>query len=498
MNQNASFIDTWMERFLSLCLRHPRRVWGVFGVLLGFGVWVMPFDLGLPFKRPKIQVQAMPDIGPNQQVIFTTWKGHSPEIVEDQLTYPLTIALQGTPGVKTVRSYSYFGFSSIYVLFDEETDFYWARTQLLERLNVLEGLPKEVTPRLGTDATALGQVFWYTLEGTGFSLQELRTLQDFLVKPALQSVRGVSEVASIGGYVKEYQIDLIPTKMKHYNLTFDEVSRAVSHANLQVSAQSIDVNNVDLLIQGSALLKSTKDLEALPIKTTQGSAIRLEDVAHVKEGPALRRGVLDKNGIEAVGGVVTARYQENSSEVIERLKERLASLQSALPERTLSDGSVSRVQVMPFYDRSELVRDTLITLKQALTNEALITVIVILLMLVHFRISFVVSLMLPFGVLLTFAFMKVSNVPSHIMSLSGIVIAIGTMVDTAMIISENIFKHKRQNPKIQNLLHLARPERQQRSRQSPLDSAFNDASIVFTCVLHHRHRTKTLCSARRH
>src|SRR5690606_17134054 len=334
---------------------------------------------------------AIPDIGENQQIVFTDWAGRSPRDVEDQITYPLTTALLGIPGVRTVRSTSMFGFSSIYVIFEDQVEFYWSRSRVLEKLASLPPgtVPDGVTPTLGPDATALGQVFWYTLEGHdsqgrvvgGFDPDELRSIQDWTIRYALQAVEGVSEVASIGGFVREYQVDVDPEAMRAHGVTLSQVVNAVRNSNLDVGARTLEVNGVEYVVRGIGLVKNLADLEATVVVARENTPIRVRDVGHVTLGPELRRGALDDEGAPAVGGVVVARYLENPLAVISAVKAKLAQIQPGLPRRTLSDGTVSQVTVVPFYDRTTLIEETLGTLSTALYQQILITIIVVLIML---------------------------------------------------------------------------------------------------------------------
>ncbi len=304
-------------------------------------------------------MDAIPDIGENQQIVFTEWMGRSPQDVEDQITYPLTVSLLGIPGVKTIRSYSFFGFSSIYIIFNEKVDFYWSRSRVLEKLNSLPAgtLPAGVQPTLGPDATALGQVFWYTLEGRdpdgnpvgGWDLHELRTIQDWYVRYALLSAEGISEVASVGGFVAEYQIDVDPDAMRAHRVTLEEVFDAVRKSNVDVGARTIEVNRVEYVIRGLGFIKTTSDIEKAVIKVTENVPISVKDVATVTVGPALRRGALDKGGAEAVGGVVVVRYGLNPLEAIKNAKQKIAEVAPGLPTKAVIDyDRVSRTEVEQF------------------------------------------------------------------------------------------------------------------------------------------------------
>lgn len=424
-------------------------------LLLMFIIWgvsVAPFNWDNDWiPRDPVAVDAIPDIGENQQIVFTKWMGRSPQDVEDQITYPLTSALLGVPGVKTIRSSSMFGFSSIYIIFKEDVEFYWSRSRILEKLNSLPAgtLPNDVQPSLGPDATGLGQIFWYTLEGTdeegnttgGWDLQELRTIQDYTVKYGLASVDGVSEVASIGGFVKEYQVDVNPVTMKAHNITLSQVMMAVKQSNIDVGAKTIEINQAEYLVRGLGYLESVEDIENSVVAVRENVPIRIKDIAHVSLGPSPRRGALDKGGAEAVGGVVVARYGANPLEVIKKIKEQIEKISQGLPTKTLADGTTSQVQIVPFYDRSGLIKETLGTLEEALTLEILITIIVIILMLMNLRASVLISGLLPVSVLMCFIAMKYFGVDANIVALSGIAIAIGTMVDMGVVLSENMIRH---------------------------------------------------------
>lgn len=421
------------------------------GLLVGAGLVVSPFG-GPPWlPRSPVPVDALPDIGDNQQIVFTEWPGRSPRDVEDQVTYPLTTALLGLPGVRTVRSSSALGFSSVHVLFEDEVEFYWSRSRVLEKLASLPPglLPDDVRPTLGPDATALGQVFWYTLEGRspdgavvgGWDPDELRSIQDWTVRPALLGVSGVSEVASIGGFVREVQVDVDPDALRAHGVTLPQVVDAVRRSNLDVGARTLEVNGVEYLVRGVGFVEELGDVEAAVVATRDHTPVRVGDVGRVQLGPALRRGALDDAGAPAVGGVVVARYRANPTAVIDGLKERIATLAPGLPARTLEDGTRSRVTIAPFYDRSVLVGETLGTLGTALTQQVLVTVLVVLVLLGSLRSSLLISAVLPLGVLGAFLVMRATGVDANIMALGGIAIAIGTMVDIGIVFVENIEQH---------------------------------------------------------
>lgn len=418
-------------------------------ITIVYGLMVAPFDWEISWlPRNPVPVDAIPDIGENQQIVFTTWEGRSPKDIENQITYPLTVTLLGIPGVKAIRSNSFFGFSTIYIIFKEDIEFYWSRSRILEKLNSLPAgtLPEGVQPSLGPDATALGQVFWYTVEGKGFGMDELRTIQDYYVRYALQSSGGVSEVATVGGYVKEYQIDINPDAMRAHNITLPEVFSAVRGSNLDVGAGTIEINRTEYTIRGLGFIRSVQDIQDSVIKVNESVPLYIKDVAVVSLGPEMRRGALDKEGSEAVGGVVVVRFGENPLQVIKNVRAKIKEISPGLPTKTLADGSISQVRIVPFYDRTRLIHETLDTLKKALWDEILVTVIVVIVMVNHLLSSALISAVLPLAILLTFIIMKLVGIDANIMALSGIAIAIGVMVDMGIILCENILRHMEENP----------------------------------------------------
>ena len=420
-------------------------------VILG-GLATAPFNWhGGLLPRSPIAVDAIPDIGDNQQIVATEWMGRSPKDIQEQVTYPLSTQLLGIPGVKTIRSTSMFGMSFIYIIFNDDVEFYWSRSRILEKLNSLPAdlLPDGVQPTLGPDATALGQIFWYTLEGRdpktgkptgGWDPQELRTIQDYYVRYGLSAADGVSEVASVGGYVKEYQVDIDPEAMRSFGVNMMQVMLAVKNSNIDVGAGTMEINKAEYLIRGLGYIKTLEDLENAAITSRNGMPIRVKDVAKVTFGPGDRRGGLDKEGQEAVGGVVVARYGSNPMDVINHVKAKIEEMQSGMPEKTLKDGTVSKVTVVPFYDRTQLIRETIGTLEEALTHEVLICIIVVLILVLNLRASAVIAVMLPLAVIATFIVMKMVGVEANIVALSGIAIAIGVMVDVGVVMMENVVK----------------------------------------------------------
>ncbi|OGC04740.1 cation transporter [candidate division WOR-1 bacterium RIFOXYA12_FULL_43_27] len=378
-------------------------------------------------------IDAIPDIGEKQVIVYADWMGRSPKDVEDQVTYPLTNALQGVPGVKVIRSSSAFGFSMIYMIFNDNVDYYFARSRVLERLNVVQkDMPNGVIPALGPDATGLGQIFWYTVEGGGKNLAELRSIQDWYVRYQLNSVPGVAEVASVGGFIKEYQIDIDPNRLLSYNIPASHLFMAVKKANLDVGAKVIEDGSREFIVRGLGFIKSVKDVENISVGEAGGTPIYIKDLGNVSLGPAFRRGALDKEGKEAVGGVVVMRYGQNPLKVIEGVKQKIKEIEPGLP---------SGVKIKPFYDRTGLINRTIATLTSALWLEVLITVVVIYIFLLSLPATLIVSVILPLGVLVSFIGMYYLGIDANVMSLGGLAIAIGAMVDYGIIVTENIFRH---------------------------------------------------------
>lgn len=444
-------------------------VWGLITAPFGWQIGSLPSD--------PVPVDAIPDIGENQQIVFTEWPGRSPQDIEDQVTYPLTTSLLGVPGVKSIRSSSMFGFSSIHIIFEEDIEFYWSRSRILEKLSSLPSglLPADAQPTLGPDATALGQVFWYTLEGRdkdgnptgGWDLHEVRSVQDFYVKYGLNATEGVSEVASIGGFVQEYQIDVNPDALKAYNVPLHQVMQAVQQSNQDVGAKTIEINQAEYLVRGLGYIKTIADIEEAVVAVKDNTPIRIKDIAEVTLGPAARQGLLDKDGAEVVGGVVVARYGANPLQVINNVKDKVNEISPGLPKKTLANGVESQLTIVPFYDRSGLIYETLGTLEEAISLQILITFLVVIVMALNLRASFLISSLLPIAVLMVFIAMRYFHVDANIVALSGIAIAIGTMVDLSIILSENVIKHIDEAPPGQKLI----------------DTIYNGASEVSSAIL---------------
>ncbi len=419
-----------IEKIIEYSSRNRIVMLMVFGLIIGWGGWSV-------YNTP---VDAIPDLSDNQVIVFTDYPGRSPQVVEDQVTYPLAVNLQGLPQVRAVRASSAFGFSMIYVIFDDKADIYWARTRVLERLNYAASLlPQGVVPTLGPDGTGVGHVFWYTIEGKGYDLEKLRTLQDWFVRYQLNTVQGVAEVASIGGFVREYQIDLDPNKLFAYNIKVGKVMDAVKASNKDVGGKLIEQADAEYLIRGSGYVKSKADLENIVVGADmRGIPVYLKNLGTVQIGGAIRRGMLDINGNgEAVGGIVVMRYGENAKEVIDRVKLKIIDLEKGLP---------LGMKIKVSYDRSDLIMRAIETLKKNLLEESIVVSLVILIFLLHFRSALVIVLTLPIAVLIAFITMKLMGVTSNIMSLGGIAIAIGVLVDAGVIMVENCYRHLSEIP----------------------------------------------------
>ncbi|CAN5729573.1 CusA/CzcA family heavy metal efflux RND transporter [soil metagenome] len=401
----------------------------IIALYLGLAVWGYWALIHTP-------IDAIPDVSDNQVIVFTDWAGRSPQEVEDQVTYPLVTNLQGLPGVRVVRASSAFSFSMINIIFEDNVDLYWARTRVLERLNlVTKQLPEGVTPTLGPDATGVGQVFWYTLESDKHNLRELRTIQDWFVRYQLNSVPGVAEVASVGGYVQQYQVDVDPNKLRSFGLPLSTVVEAVQKSNNNVGGNVVEQSGQWAVVRGVGLVESVADVENIVIGSQNGTPIYVKNVANVKLGNAFRTGALDKNGKEAVGGVVIARYGVNTLDVIEAVKKKIEELKIGLPPG---------VNVVPFYDRTQLINRATGTLKRALIEELILVTLAHIIFLAHFRSILIVTIPLPLSVLLSFLFMYFMGISSNLMSLAGIAIAIGVLVDAGIVVTENAFRFMEQ------------------------------------------------------
>jgi copper/silver efflux system protein len=416
-----------INRIIEFSLKNRLIIIALYLLVAGWGYWAL-------LRTP---IDAIPDLSDNQVIIFTDWVGRSPQEVEDQVTYPLSTALQGMPGVRAVRGQSAFGFSMINVIFEDAVDLYWARTRVLERLNLVKAqLPAGVSPTLGPDASGVGQIFWYTVEGDtaggkSYSLRDLRSLQDWFIRYQLNAVPGVAEVASVGGHVQQYQIDVDPNRLRAYAISLSQVVEAVQRSNSNVGGNVVEQGGQWSVVRGVGLIESMADLENVVIGAQNGTPIYVRNVAAVKLGNAFRVGVLDRDGREAVGGVVIARYGANALKVIEGVKEKLKSLASGLPPG---------VRIVPFYDRTELIERATGTLKRALIEELLLVTLAHIVFLFHFRSILIVTIPLPLAVLVSFLFMHYLGISSNLMSLAGIAIAIGVLVDAGIVVTENAFR----------------------------------------------------------
>src|SRR5687767_8856628 len=411
-----------INRLIELSLRNRFIVVALYLALAGWGWWAL---MATP-------VDAIPDLSDNQVIVFTDWTGHSPQEVEDQVTYPLTVNLQGLAGVRVVRSQSAFGFSMIYVVFEDSIELYFARARVLERMSlVTKTLPSGVTPTLGPDATGVGHVFWYTVESPTRSLRELRTLQDWFVRYQLNSVPGVAEVASVGGFVQQYQIDVDPNRLRSYNLPLSAVVAAVRDSNLNVGGNVLESNGAWLIVRGVGLIESVDDISRIVVGGSNGVPVYVEQVAEVEIGHAFRVASLVKGTKEAVGGVVVARTGVNTKDVIDAVKARIAQIAPGLPPG---------VTIVPFYDRSDLIEQAVDTLRRALIEEIALVTLAHVIFLMHFRSILIVTLPLPLAVLMSFLGMYYAGISSNIMSLAGIAIAIGVLVDAGIVVTENAFR----------------------------------------------------------
>jgi Cu(I)/Ag(I) efflux system membrane protein CusA/SilA len=415
-----------INRLIELSLRNRFLVVAAFVSLAAWGWWAVTTT----------PIDAIPDLSDNQVIVFTDWPGHSPQEVEDQVTYPLTVNLQGLAGVRVVRSQSAFGFSMIYVVFEDEVDLYFARGRVLERMSlVTKGLPQGATPTLGPDATGVGHVFWYTVESPTHSLRELRSLQDWFIRYQLNAVPGVAEVASVGGHVQQYQVDIDPNRLRAFNLPFSAVVAAVRDSNLNVGGNVLDSNGAWLIVRGVGLVASVDDIKQVVVGASNGVPVYVEQVADVHVGNAFRVASLVKGTQEAVGGVVVARTGVNTKAVIDAVKARIAQIEPGLPPG---------VTIVPFYDRSDLIEQAVGTLRGALIEEIALVTLAHIVFLLHVRSILIVTIPLPLAVLISFLGMRYMGISSNIMSLAGIAIAIGVLVDAGIVVTENAFRHLEQ------------------------------------------------------
>ena len=412
-----------IEKIITWSIHNRFFVWlGIVMIIVGgvFSIYTTPVD-------------AIPDLSENQVIVYTEWMGRNPRIMEDQITYPLVSNLQGIPKIKSIRAASMFGMSFIFVVFNDDAEIYWARTRVLERLNYAQKfLPAGITPSLGPDGTGVGHVFWYTLDAPGYNLGELRALQDWYIKFGLQHVDGVSEVASFGGFQKQYQVSVNPYKLLYYNISMMDVARAVSSNNKDVGGSLYEFNSAGLMVQGLGYIENIEDIKDISVGSNKSIPVRLKDVATVQMSSDLRLGITDENGEgEVVGGIVIARYGENAKDVIERVKIKMKDVEKGLPQG---------VKFKIAYDRSDLIFASIKTLKDALWQELLIVSFIVILFLFHFKSGLVAIISIILSVLIGFILMRVFGITSNIMSLGGIALAIGDVVDPGIVMAENAYR----------------------------------------------------------
>jgi len=412
-----------VEKLISFSLKNRIIVLLVSACLFVWGI----------FSVQQNPIDAIPDLSENQIIVFTEWMGRSPQVIEDQVTYPLVSNLQGIPKIKNIRASSMFGMSFVYIIFEDDVDAYWARTRVLERLNYAQRLlPQNVVPTLGPDGTGVGHIFWYTLDAKGMDLGEQRALQDWYVKFALQTVPGVAEVASFGGFEKQYQLVLDPLKMQYYNVSMMEVMKAVKTSNNDVGGRKFEMSNMAYIVRGLGYIKNIKDVEEIAIKNYNSVPVRVKDIGSVQMGGDLRLGIFDQNGEgEVVGGIVVMRYGENADKVIQAVKLKMKEVEKGLPEG---------VTFKTDYDRSELIEKAIESVKGTLIEEMIAVSIVILLFLFHWRSALIILIQLPISVAIGFILLEAFGISSNIMSLTGIALAIGVIVDDGIVMVENAYR----------------------------------------------------------
>ena len=413
-----------VQKFIELSLRNRYIILGLAAALFIWGI----------FSIRKNPIDAIPDLSENQVIVFTEWSGRGPQIMEDQVTYPLVSNLQGIPKVKNIRGTSMFGMSFVYIIFDDDVDYYWARTRVLERLSFAQRLlPKDVVPSLGPDGTGVGHVFWYTLDANKMDLGEQRALQDWYVKFALQTVPGVAEVASFGGFEKQYQVVIDPIKLQFYNLSLMDVMKQIKAGNNDVGGRKFEMSDMSYIIRGLGYIKSVEDVENISIANNNGIPIRIKDVGTVQMGGETRLGVFDENGEgEAVGGIVVMRFGENADKVITAVKQKMGDVQKGLPED---------VSFKVAYDRSTLIEASIDTIKTKLVEEIIIVCIIVILFLFNWRSAVSIIIQIPITIAISFILLNAFGISSNIMSLTGIALAIGVIVDNGIIMSENSYRN---------------------------------------------------------
>jgi CzcA family heavy metal efflux pump len=403
------------NRFLVLLVAAGMFAWGIYSV-----------------KTNKID--AIPDLSENQVIVFTEWMGRSPQIIEDQVTYPLVTNLQGLPQVKYVRGSSMFGMSFVYVIFNDDTDVYWARERVLERLNYAARLlPDGVTPTLGPDGTGVGHILWYTLDAPGMDLGEQRAIQDWYVKFGLQNVQGVSEIASFGGFQKQYQVTLNPNKLNYYGLSTQEVIQAVRSNNNEAGGRKFEMSDIGYIIKTTGYLKSIEEIENIPLKTVNTVPVRVRDIGSVQMTGETRLGIFDANGEgEVVGGIVVMRYGENADEVITAVKKKMEEVAKGFPQG---------VKFNIVYDRSELIQESVSSIKTTLIEEMIVVSLIVIIFLFHWRSAISIIIQIPITIATSFILLNAFGISSNIMSLTGIALAIGVIVDNGIIMAENAYKN---------------------------------------------------------
>jgi CzcA family heavy metal efflux pump len=412
-----------IKKLISWSIKNKWMVIIMYSIMIIYGIYSV-------YNTP---VDAIPDLSENQVIIYTEWMGRNPQIIEDQITYPLTSNLQGIPKVRNIRGASMFGMSFVFVIFEDDADIYWARARVLERLNYATRLlPSNVTPTLGPDGTGLGHIYWYTLSAPGYDLGELRALQDWYIRFGLQTVEGVSEVASFGGYQKQYQVVVDPMKLRYHGVTLMEVVNKIKENNNEVGGRKFELSDIGYIIRSRGYIKDIRDIENIALKTENTIPVRVRDVGTVQMGGDLRLGIVDENGEgEKVGGIVIMRYGENAKQVIDRVKEKIEDIRKGLP---------AGVDIKPAYDRSDLIRATIDTLKKAVTEEIIVVAVVLFIFLLHVRSALIVIITIPVSVLFAFILMRWFGITSNIMSLAGVALAVGDLVDAGIVMVENAMK----------------------------------------------------------
>lgn len=413
-----------VRKLIEVALRNRLIVLLVAGSLFVWGIYSLQ-------RNP---IDAIPDLSENQVIVFTEWMGRSPQVIEDQVTYPLVSNLQGIPKIKNIRATSMFGMSFVYIIFEENVDIYWARTRVLERLNFAQRLlPPNITPTLGPDGTGVGHIFWYHLDAPKMDLGEQRALQDWYIKLALQTVPGVAEVASFGGFEKQYQVVIDPVKMQYFNVSLMDVMNKVKANNNDVGGRKFEMADMAYIIRGLGYIKSKEDVEDIAVSNFNGIPVRVRDIGSVQMGGDLRLGIFDADGNgEVVGGIVVMRYNENAAKVIEALKEKMKDVQKGLPEGVSFKAS---------YDRSTLIEKAIQSVKGTLIEEMIAVSIIVILFLFHWRSAIVILIQLPISVAIAFILLEMFGISSNIMSLTGIALAIGVVVDDGIVMVENSYRH---------------------------------------------------------